>query len=253
MKPSFIIALLLAQPFMAVAEQPVPKMLRPVLSSQAPRAWLGLRVAKPDETITAHVPSLPQGVGFVVNSLDTGGPAEAAGLRELDLLWKFGDQMLINEAQLATLLRLSNPGEEVVISGFRGGKPLEVKLKLGEAPAPVSPIRGDFVEAAVLPDACTGPMRVVKVFEKTASFSDDEGTATVHRDGDTYQIRIQNPKSELIYEGDLTKDGGLNQIPETWRRRIQGLCRSLDKAIEGNVSSEREPRPRVVPPPLQSR
>ena len=249
MKPSLIVALLLAQPWVAVADPLLPKPPRPVLSSQAPRAWLGLHVVKPDETITAHVPSLPQGVGFVINSLDAGGPAEAGGLRELDLLWKFGDQMLINEAQLATLLRLAKPGEEVVISGFRGGKPLEVKLKLGEAPALATPISGDFVEAAVLPGACEGPIRVVKVFEKTASFSDDEGSATVHREGDAYQIRILDPSGKLIHEGELTKDGGLDQIPEAWRRRIQGLCRSLDKAINGDAASGREPRPRVVPPP----
>ena len=71
----------------------------------------------------------------MVKSIDDGGPAQAAGLTEFDLLWKIGDQMLVNEAQLATLLRLSKPGEEVILAGFRGGKPLEVKLKLGEAPA----------------------------------------------------------------------------------------------------------------------
>ena len=253
MKSSFVIALLLVQSGFSHAEPPATKAPRVVHSNQAPRAWLGLHVSKPDETITAHVPSLPQGVGFVVNSIDPGGPAETAGLHELDLLWKLGDQMLINEAQLATLLRLSKPGDEVVISGFRGGKPLEVKLKLGDAPAMGSPFGGDFAEAAVLPGACAGPMRVVNLSEKSASFTAEEGTASVHRDGDVYKIKIQHPENGLIYEGELSKDGGLDQIPESWRRKIQVLCRTLDQALEGRMSTERQPRARVVPPAYPDR
>ena len=75
----------------------------------------------------------------MVRSIEKGGPAEAAGLKELDVLWKIGDQMLVNEGQLAALLRLSKPGDEIVLSGFRARQAdLEVKLKLGEAPEPTA-------------------------------------------------------------------------------------------------------------------
>ena len=187
MKPSFIFAFLAAQTLWSAAqpaELRVPQPRQNPLPARAPHAWLGLRVAKPDESITAHVPSLPPGIGFVVKSIDEDGPAQAAGLAEFDILWKIGDQMLVNEAQLATLLRLSKPGEEVLISGFRGGKPLEVKLKLGEAPVLEKPFPGDMVESAILPGACPGPMRLVNVADKTASFSNDEGRAVVRRDED---------------------------------------------------------------------
>lgn len=253
MKSRFIIALLLAPAFVSAAEPSVSKDSRPaLLSNQAPRAWLGVDVSKPDQSITAHLPTLPQGVGFVVNSLDSGGPAEVAGLRAFDLLWKFGDQMLINEAQLATLLRLSKPGQEVVISGFRGGKPLEVKLTLGDAPVRSRAYGGEFAEAAILPGACSGPMRVVNLFEKSASFTTDEGTATVHRDGEVYKIKIVDSDGKSIFGGDLSKDHGLDQIPEGWRRKIQVLCRSLDHALDGSMMSGRQPRPRVNPPSLSN-
>ncbi|MEO5914259.1 MAG: S1C family serine protease [Luteolibacter sp.] len=255
MKSRHIIALLFAQTLLSAAEPAELKGLRPALSNQAPRAWLGLQVSKPDATTTAHVPSLPPGVGFVVKSVDEAGPAKAAGFQEFDLIWKFGDQMLINEAQLATLLRLAKPGEEVALSGFRAGKPLELKLKLGEAPSLVRPFGGEFAEAAVLPGVSGGPMRVVNVSEKIASFkedefTEDERTATVHREGDVYKIKIQGAKNLVIYEGELSKDGGLDKIPENWRRKIQVLCRTLDQAIDGNTETERQPRPRVVPPAL---
>lgn len=245
MKTSLIAAILLAQTFLSGGQTAELRVLH------APQAWLGLRVAKPDESITVHVPSIPPGVGFVVKSIDEGGPAQAAGLLELDLLWKFGDQMLVNEAQLATLLRLAKPGEQVVISGFRGGKPLSVTLKLGTAPVLNKPFSGEMVESAVLPGSCDGPMRVVNIAEKSASFSTDEGRAIVRREGAVYKVRIDGLKGELIFEGDLSKNEDLANAPESWRRRIHVLCRTLDQALDGGMVSQRQPRPRVVPPAPQ--
>jgi hypothetical protein len=252
MKFGLFIALMLAPAWVFAAG--VEKLGKAVPHcNQAPRAWLGLRVSKPDETITAHVPSLPPGVGFVVDAVDSGGPAEAAGLRALDLLWKFGDQMLVNEAQLATLLRLAKPGDEVALHGFRGGQPLEVMLTLGDAPQRRAPLGGEFAETAVLPGACAGPMRVVNVSERVASFTADEGTASVQREGNGYQVRIDGPAAERIFRGTLTPEAGIEAVPEPWRRRILVLCRTLDQAITEGGASARQPRPRVVPPSGETR
>lgn len=254
MKPRSIVAFWAIQIFVSTGEPapPEPRTLQPRLNShsmRAPQAWLGLRVVKPDETITAHVPSLPQGIGFVVKSTDEGGPAQAAGLLENDLIWKIGDQMLVNEAQLATLLRLSKPGEQIVIAGFRGGKPLELKLTLGEAPALQKPFSGEMIESAILPGVCPGPMRLVNVADKTASFSAEEGRAEVRREGETYQVKIGGLNDKVIFEGEIASADELEKIPAEWRRRIHVLCRTLDQALEGGMLPQRQPRPRVVPPP----
>lgn len=235
------------EPTPPVPRIPQPRANPPLVS--APHVWLGLRVAKPDETITAHVPSLPQGIGFIVKSIDPESPAQAAGLLENDLVWKIGDQMLVNEAQLATLLRLSKPGEQIVIAGFRGGKPLEVKLTLGEAPALKKPFSGEMIESAILPGVCPGPMRLVNVADKTASFSTDEGKAEVRRVGEIYKVKINTPQDKVIFEGEIASDDDLGRVPEDWRRRIHVLCRTLDQALDGAIMQPRQPRPRVVPPP----
>lgn len=219
---------------------------------QPPQAWLGLQVAKPDVTITAHLPSLPPGMGFVIKSLDKGGPAAAAGLQELDLLVKLGDQMLVNEGQLAALLRLTKPSEEIVLSGFRAGQPLQVKLKLGEAPLVKRPFPVDLVDSVILPGECGGPMRVVNVADRRATYATDEGRAVVQRDGEIHTVIIHGPKEELIYEGDLPADGSLDKIPERWRRRVNALRRGLDHALEMRMLPGRQPRPRVVPPAVQN-
>ncbi len=252
MKAGVLIAWMLASALVCAA---VPEKGQPSVPhcNQAPRAWLGLRVSKPDETVTAHVPSLPPGVGFVVDVVDADGPAATAGLRTHDLLWKFGDQMLVNEAQLATLLRLAKPGEEVALHGFRGGQPLEMMVTLGKAPPPRNPLGGEFAEAAGLPGDSVGPLRVVNVSEKVANFTADDGSASVQREGDGYQVRIDGPAAEPIFRGILSRDGGIETVPEPWRRRVMVLCRTLDQAITGEGEAARQPRPRVVPPSGETR
>ena len=254
MKRHVVIALLVGMSWSPAVEPadtksppPAPAPM-PMLAPQPPRAWLGLQVEKPDATITAHLPSLPAGIGFVIRSVDKAGPANTAGLQELDLLWKIGDQMLVNEGQLAALLRLSKPGDEITLSGFRAGKPLDVKLKLGEAPVMKRPFPMDLLDSAILPGDCGGPIRVVNVAERLASYTTDEGRAVIRRDGELYKVKIQGPKDELIYEGDLPADGSMDQIPEAWRRRVHALRRGLDHALEGRMMPERQPRPRVVAP-----
>jgi hypothetical protein len=250
MKPCLIAALLLGPFGWAAVQAGDPGAAGLSAPQPAPRAWLGIQIAKPDPSVTVHVPSLPQGIGFMVVSTDEGGPARQAGILEFDLLWKLGDQMLVNEAQLAALLRLSKPGDEVILSGFRGGKPLSVKLKLGEAPAKQKPFPDDVVDAAILPGDCGVPMRIVNVSQKSASFSADEGRAVVRHEGDGYLVKINGVKNEEIYAGQLASHDELDKIPEAWRRRVLVLCRTLDQTMEGGDAPERQPRPRVIPPVL---
>lgn len=230
--------------------QPVPA---PIHKPNHPSAWMGLRVEKPDETITAQVPALPPGIGFLVKSMDAGGPAETAGLRELDLIWKLNDQMLVNESQLAALLRLSKPGQEVVLGAFRGGKPVEVKLKLGEAPLLKRPFPSEMVEAAIMPGNCNGPMRVVNIAERSATYSTAEGRAVLQRDGENYKVSIHDSADKLIFEGNFSANDKLEKLPEDWRRRVFALRRGLDQSLDGRMLPTRQPRPRVVPPVPEGR
>ncbi len=227
-----------------------PPVITAARVATAPRAWLGLQVSKPDESIVAHLPSLPTGIGFVIRLVDKDGPADAAGLRVFDVLWKMDDQMLVNEGQLAALLRLSKPGDKVTLHGFRAGKPLEFVLKLGEAPPNSRMLPGEIVDQAILPgDPPQSPMRLVNIAEKRASYSTEDGRVEVLRAGDVHEIKITGPKGDTIYEGEIPVGGSLKEIPEGWRRRVHALTRGLEHALEGRVMTARQPRPRVVSPP----
>lgn len=221
----------------------------PMPPQQAPRAWLGLKVAKPDAGITAHLPSLPPGIGFVIRSIDADSPAATAGLREFDILWKIGDQMLVNEGQMAALLRLAKPGDEISLTAFRGGKPLEVTAKLTEAPQAILGLPDEWADAALLPGGSGGPMRVVNVSEKLATYSNDEGNVEVRRMGTVHHVKIINADDAILYDGEIASDADLEKIPMAWKNRVNALRRGLDHALDSRLMPIRQPRPRVVPPP----
>lgn len=197
--------------------------------------------------MSAQIPALPQGVGFVIKGIDTGGPAEGAQLRPLDVLWKMNDQMLVNEAQLSTLLRLQKPGDEVGLSIFRAGQPIEMRMKLGDLPIGREMIPGDLADLAILPGEGS-PMRVVNVDDRTASYSTAEGNAILRKEGEVYLVTIKGPDDKLIFEGDVTTREAVDTLPRNWQRRVFALKRGLDHAMEGRIVPVRPPRPRVVTP-----
>ncbi|MBC7981108.1 MAG: PDZ domain-containing protein [Armatimonadetes bacterium] len=210
-------------------------------------AWLGLAVSKPDDTTTTQLPSLPPGIGFVVTALDQGGPAEKAGVRKLDLLWKMDEQMLVNEGQLATLLRLAVPGDEVVVSVFREGKSLDLKVKLGLVKGDGGAIVRRMLSDSVLRTS-EGALRMVNVEEKKAAFSNANGSAEVCRVINGDSVRIVDPKGKLIFEGVVNGKPELSAVPEGWRLQVSALRRGLDHALSAKAAPLRQPRPRIVPP-----
>jgi|688.fasta_scaffold100880_2 hypothetical protein len=243
-----LLAITLLATLAATAEEP------PVAQDPAaPRAWLGLQLSKPDASLTAQLPLLPPGIGFVVHSIDKDGPAARAGLREHDILWKIGDQMLVNEAQLAILLRLHQPGEAISLSGFRAGNPLTLDVKLGIAPAACPSFPGELVDSAVLPGVTDGPIRVVNPADQTATYTTDEGSAEVRRENSVYHVIIKDAAGNSIHEGVHSSTGDMKHVPREWQRRVIALCRGLDHVLDGQIAQPRQPRPRVVPPTASSR
>lgn len=212
-------------------------------------AWLGLRVSKPDDTTTTQLPALPPGIGFVVSELDKDGPAAKAGVHKLDLLWKMGEQMLVNEGQLATLLRLSRPGEEVIVSVFREGKSLDLKVMLGEAKDDDGTASRRALSDSVMreDDSALG---IVNIEEKRAIVSNENGSAEVMRVSQGDSVRILEPSGKVIYEGVIRGKPEYSEVPREWRSQICAMRRSLEHALTLQaVSNIRQPRPRIVPPP----
>jgi hypothetical protein len=221
----------------------------PVVVAKQPvgEAWLGLSVSKPDDVTTTQLPALPPGIGFVVKEIAAGGPAEQAGVRKHDLLWKMGEQMLVNEGQLATLLRLAAPGDKVTLSVFREGKSLDLKVTLGEGRAgDGEEMRRMLEDSVIRPD--DGAIRIMDLEEKKAVVTDSRGSAEVTRRDDGDFVRIVDTDGKVLYEGIAHDRPELSTIPEGWRKQVCAMRRGLDHALSATPVPMRQPRPRIVMP-----
>ena len=253
---SFMILIGLLSPLRG--EEPAALPVEPALiPAQRPvegPPWLGFRVAKPDEATRANLPDLPAGSGFVIQTIDAKGPAEASGLKPLDVVWKLGDQLLVNEAQLAVLLRLRKPGEVVPLSIFRSGRAMEVSLVLGAFPLNRPLGVGPELDITLMPGEGRRSYSV-NPENRTASLTAEEGKAVLKRiaDGSGYELEIRDASNALVFNGNLPADGDASAVPEAWRRRVCALRRGLDTLLDGKMETLRPPRPRIVPVPSEVR
>ncbi len=84
------------------------------------RGWLGVSIGE-DEDGRA-----------VIRSIDEESPAELAKLREGDIVLRAGDRDVAGPDVLAAEIRKRKPGQEIVLKIERDGKPMDIKVKLGE-------------------------------------------------------------------------------------------------------------------------
>jgi hypothetical protein len=202
--------------------------------------WLGLTVGRLDDAVRAHVPHLPQGVGFVVTEVAAGSPAERAGVKAYDVFWKFGDQLIANEAQLLTLLRLQKDGDEVNLGLYRSGESLTIPVVLVHPKADQA-LGRLLIKPPNLPDT---PMKVLNPAERSATIDTADGKAVLTLVKGQSEVRIVSKNGSLIFEGPTMDSQGVSLVPDSWKSRVGALERALAHALKGN----REPRQRILPP-----
>ncbi|MCK7481480.1 MAG: S1C family serine protease [Candidatus Moduliflexus flocculans] len=84
------------------------------------RGWMGVGIGVDESGRT------------VIGAVDPESPAELAKLRLGDVVLKIGDRDVTGPDVLAAEIRKKKPGQEVTLKIERDGKPLDVKVKLGE-------------------------------------------------------------------------------------------------------------------------
>ena len=170
---------------------------------------------------------------------DEGWREDSEGSAMHTVRFKSVQENNVRDQETGMLVQISEPREEMLmmpVSEFYKGPILK------------KPVLGEMAQIATLPTENNGPLRVVNVAEKSASFAAEEGKAVVRREGKIYQVKINGPKDEVIFDGDVSLADTPDTLPVNWHRRIQVLCRTLDQALDGNLMPQRQPQPRVVPP-----
>ena len=217
---------------------------------QSKQPWIGCFLLRPDPAVAAQIPDLPPGVGLLVHSVSPDSPASAAKLQANDIIWKFRDQWIINQAQLAVLLRNAVIGEQVPLVIFRSGKSIELPVTLAAAPEWCKD--GFFFDHGGMPSA--PPIIVDKSHgARTASAKTSQGQAVMTRLEDSYQVTIKNPDGEVLFTKVLSEGDRWSDIPQGWHRTLYALRRSLDNTEESALAPVRPSRQRVIQPQPEDR
>jgi S1-C subfamily serine protease len=98
------------------------------------RAALGVSVESVDPYV-ASLNNLPVQQGALIASLQSGGPAQQAGLQVGDVIVQINNTPVTDTSSLGDALAQYNIGETVAVHVYRGNQQLTINVKLGELSA----------------------------------------------------------------------------------------------------------------------
>jgi hypothetical protein len=215
---------------------------RVALTKKEKAAFLGV-VAVPVTPAMREQLKLAKGVGLTVEAVEDESPAAQAGIQQYDILQKINDQWLVNGHQLAVLVRMHKPGDEVTLSVIRQGQPMNITAKLIEKELAVLDgtnllsMPGVNVfggEQFIAPEGSMilrGPMHLelddvikrAKTDSMTMSMSDDEHTLTMTVREGRKHLTATDRDGNVIFNGPIDTDEQRAALPEALKKKIEKL------------------------------
>lgn len=97
------------------------------------RGWLGVVIQDLTPALAEEF-GLKKSEGALVAEVLKNSPADKAGLKQGDVIVKYNGKSIKNASELRTFVGLTRPGTRVNLEVIREGKPLVLKVTIGEYP-----------------------------------------------------------------------------------------------------------------------
>lgn len=92
--------------------------------------WIGVKTQKLDEDLRAQLKTPTGANGLIVSSVEKGGPAYAAGLKELDLIVEVEKEKFSDPLEFEQFIQNQDAGKELTLVVLRKGKTITIKVKI---------------------------------------------------------------------------------------------------------------------------
>ena len=168
------------------------------------RSWLGVIIQDLDSE-TADALDIDTRNGALIADVVKDSPAEAAGIKEGDVIIEFNGKSIANTANLKNVVSLSTPESTNRVKVIRDGAPKTVKVTLQELPE--NPNQFVSRERTTTNDFGLQLKRINKTLRKQYEIdSDQDGLVVtrIDRNGEAFQKGIR--------EGDLVKRVGTEKV-----------------------------------------
>ena len=151
----------------------------------------------------------PDTSGAFVQDVTAGGPADKAGLKYGDIIRKLNGESIGDNAQLKAKVTEMNPGTQVTLDILRDGKPMTVRVTLGELPANLAAQGGP---RGTSPGPTEGTLKGIEVQNLTPSMRDQLQLPENVKGVVISQIDPNSPAGQLgLQQGDVIES--INRQP----------------------------------------
>ena len=216
-------------------------------------AYLGVSTSSAGETLRKQL-GLPAGTGLVVDYVDEGGPAHAAGVRVHDVLTKLDAQILVNPPQLAVLVRLRKAGDAVPLTLIREGKEEKATATLiekeqtvyadgaamswsGTWPGVVPPVPPKTIEDLILMREGQAAAKAMQANTVAAAFSmvmaDGEHTLQVTMKDGKRHLTAKDAQGNVVFEGPIETEAERAAVPDAIRAKLDRMEPKVEIHMEG--------------------
>lgn len=209
--------------------------------------FLGVETAPVSATLVAQL-NLPANAGLVVLHV-VPNSAAATALKEHDILLKLEDQILIDQHQLAVLVRNHKDGDEVTLTFVRGGQQSTAKVKLSKKDVPKLSSREPFfrhfapgpeMKRSVTLHGSDGERQEVDQVLSLID-ADRDGDVQYHfntnENGGMRAVRIDRADSNLMYSDD---DGSLELAVKNGKKSLVAKNKDGKQEFSGPVNTPEE-------------
>src|SRR5690348_18458638 len=189
-----------------------------IKTGKVSRGYLGALVQTLSPSMAKEF-GVPDTSGALVQNVEPNGPAAKAGVQNCDVIRKFNGLAVADAGSLTSQVTETSPGTEVTLDVLRNGKPLSVKVTLGERPANESNASGENSETS------QGLLGGISVQNLTPALRDQLGTPSSVAGVAVTEVDPNSPSAEYLQEGDVIES--INRQPvrnvEDFNRLANGV------------------------------